>query len=285
MSDKKDILKNLTSIENLQLGMMSGISARVLNYPLQVWKNAAQQSLPLSTNPSVVYRGLTASCLNFGSTTGLMFLLTGFFKKKFARFEKENKLLAQIGAPLCGGLCAGVPCSLMELVMIQQQRFGGSLIGVIPRVVERFGVGTLTRGMTMTISREGLFTVAMLGLTPAIQEEIANRFQLNKDLSLVAASLTASAFATTMTHPLDTMKTCMQGDICERRYSTVSETCNVLVRKNGVVNGLFKGLNWRFLQIAAGFFLVNKIKETIAPIVFGDTLNDLPNLKPIKLEH
>jgi hypothetical protein len=43
--DKKniDILKSLSSVENLALGVMTGIVARPVIYPFQVWKNASQQ--------------------------------------------------------------------------------------------------------------------------------------------------------------------------------------------------------------------------------------------------
>ena len=45
-----------------------------------------------------------------------------------------------------------------ELVMIQQQRHGGSLFHQGGRVVGEFGVTTLFRGLFTSCGREGLFT-------------------------------------------------------------------------------------------------------------------------------
>mmetsp|Transcript_10414 Transcript_10414/g.12651 ORF Transcript_10414/g.12651 Transcript_10414/m.12651 type:complete len:285 (-) Transcript_10414:117-971(-) len=277
-----EILKSLTSSENLSLGMLTGTMARTVNYPLLTWKNASQQSLPISFNPSVVYRGLPASCVNYGATIGMQFLLTGFFSKKLSGFDTESNspsVLTQIGAPLAGGFCAGIPCSILELVMIQQQRFGGSAFQIVPKLVHQFGITSLSRAMAMTVSRESLFTLSMLGLTPAIQYELVNRFHMNKDASLAIGALTSSAFATTVTHPMDTIKTCMQGDMCKKQYTTIMQTANSLVKNHGIVDGLFKGINWRFLQISVGFFMINKLKEVVMPVIFQDKFDKLTQKK------
>ena len=42
--------------------------AKACNYPFLVWKNAAQQGLPMVLNPLLVYRGLPMACLNLGGT-------------------------------------------------------------------------------------------------------------------------------------------------------------------------------------------------------------------------
>ena len=62
-----------------------------------------------------------------------------------------------------------LPCSIWELCMIQQQRFGGSILGTPARFVKEYGTAALTRGVTMTIGREAMFTMSMLGITYASQ--------------------------------------------------------------------------------------------------------------------
>ena len=58
----------------------------------------------------------------------------------------------QVGAGFAGGALSGVVCAPMELVMIQQQRSGGSLLGTAGRVVREHGAGTLFRGASVRAS-------------------------------------------------------------------------------------------------------------------------------------
>ena len=68
-----------------------------------------------------------------------------------------------------------LPCSIWELCMIQQQRFGGSILGTPARFVKEYGTAALTRGVTMTIGREAMFTMSMLGITYASQRSNPGR--------------------------------------------------------------------------------------------------------------
>ena len=63
-------------------------------------------------------------------------------------------------------------------------------------------------------------------------------------------------------------KTCMQGDVARKKYKGIVQTGQLLTQEYGVAQGLFKGLMWRIALIATTFFLVNKIKETVAPVMF-----------------
>jgi solute carrier family 25 carnitine/acylcarnitine transporter 20/29 len=60
----------------------------------------------------------------------------------------------------------------------------------------------------------------------------------------------------------------MQGDVEQKRYSTVTNTGRALVAEKGVVQGLFRGLGWRIALISSTFFLVNKLKGALAPVMF-----------------
>ena len=158
--------------------------------------------------------------------------------------------------------------------MIQQQNFGTSILRTPIQIVNDFGVGGLARGAIMTMGRESLYTMAMLGVTPTIQKELAERFQLEGNLALAAGALSGSFFSATITHPMDTIKTCMQGDLHQQKYTNIRETGMSLAKEYGIAQGLFKGLSWRIGLITTTFFLVNKIKQTMAPIVFPFLLEE-----------
>jgi len=151
--------------------MGAGVMAKLVNYPLLSWKINVQQGLPLAMSPSVIYRGLPMACMNLGGTTAVQFVATGFFQKAIAGGKALTKS-QQISAALMGGLVSGIPCSLWELIMTQQVKFGKSLIETPKALVSTYGVGILGRGLIMTCSRESLFTMCMLGLTPMMRREI-----------------------------------------------------------------------------------------------------------------
>ena len=169
-------------------------------------KNQAQQGLPMPRTPKLIYRGLPMACVNMGGTTAIQFWLTGFFQSLLARGEKPTTQSQLTGAFL-GGLTSGVPNSFYELVMIQQQNGRpGGLFGVPIGLVKEFGVSSLMRGCVMTMGRESLFTMNMLGVTPLIQSTLVEHAGVEKNSALVIGALTGSFVGATLTHPMDTIK-------------------------------------------------------------------------------
>jgi len=266
-------LQRLNARENLALGLLSGCGSKMVNYPLLNWKNCMQQSLPLSFSPKLVYRGLPMAMINFGGTTGVQFSFTAAFQKKIA--GGSNRALTpreEMSGAFLGGFFSGVACSIWELTMIQQQRFGGSLLSAPLNLVQRYGMSSLTRGMVPSMGRESLFSMAMLGICPVLQRELMHRYSLEENTALAAGALTSSVFAATLTHPLDTVKTCMQGDVAQQRYTSMRGTAALIAAEHGVAKGLFKGLSFRIALISTAFFLVNQWKQVLAPVLFPPAL-------------
>jgi len=261
------VLTQLSDVENVLLGMSAGICSKCVNYPLLVWKNAVQQRKPILLNPLKVYRGLPMACLNLGGATAVQFGLAGFFQKLFTNGERQLEASEEITAAFCGGLLSGIPCSLWELVMIRQQNLGGTILGTPVKLVQNFGVTVLGRGMIMTCAREAIFTMGMLGLCPVVQSTLS-RQGYDGNVALAAGALTASFISATITHPCDTTKTCMQGDCEQQTYSNIRNTMRVIHSERGI-GGFFAGLHWRIGLIATTFFLANRFKDALAPIMFS----------------
>ncbi len=260
-------LQRLSGGENCVLGMVTGVMSKSVNYPFLSWKNTVQQGLPISFNPRIVYRGLPMACLNLGGTNAVQFGTTGFFQKALASVGVSADSV-QVGGAFLGGLASGVPCSIWELCMIQQQRFGGSLFGTPKQFVSEYGVSSLARGVTMTCGRESMFTMSMLGITPLIQQRLIDLSGWEKNTALAAGSLTGALLAGVVTHPMDTIKTCMQGDLGQVKYKGILQTGQLLAHEYGVMQGLFKGLVFRISLISTTFFLVNTFKQWTVPLLF-----------------
>lgn len=262
-------LARLAPTQNMTLGMMAGVCGKACNYPFLTWKNATQQGLRISFNPSVVYRGLPMACLNLGGTTAVQFWSTGAFQKVLATNTGKGLSSSQeLQAAALGGLVSGIPCSAWELTMIQQQRFGGSLWSTPVHIARQYGLATLLRGIGPSCGRESIFTLGMLGICPVLQRSLMNEYGLQKETALGGGALAAAFISAVATHPLDTIKTCMQGDVGQNRYGSVTDTARTLIKEHGAAQGLFKGLQWRFALIGTTFFLINYFKGLIAPVVF-----------------
>ena len=50
---------------------------------------------------------------------------------------------------------------------------------------------------------------------------------------------------------MDTIKTCMQGDLGNVKYKGIMQTGSLLAEEYGVVQGLFKGLTFRIALVRA----------------------------------
>ena len=169
MSDPR--LQRLTSAENTAIGLATGaIDVSTTQWVLYC-KNASQQGLPLTMNPRILYRGYTMSLTNMCVLSGLQFPLTAIATGIFTG-GKQRKLSdsEEIGSAFIGGVLSGFICAPMELVMIQQQRYGTSLFSTPGKIIGDAGVGALFgRGLAMSCGREGVFTAGMLGLGPTLR--------------------------------------------------------------------------------------------------------------------
>ena len=280
-------LQNLTGWQNCVLGMAAGAASKSINYPLLVCKNNIQQGVKTSFYPPLLYRGLPMAMVNMGGTTMVQFGSTGMFQKFLHKNVTHDEMKVRLGGAFLGGLASGVPCSVWELVMVQQQRFGGSLVGVPLKIAQEYGARGIFRGLTMTLGRESLFTLAMLGITPTIQSKLSQPnnpivqmlgFQdgLESNSALAIGALLGSFFAAGLSHPMDTIKTCQQGDLAGEKFGSVNETFAVVKAEAGGFRGLFKGLSYRIGLISTTFFLVNTFKDLLVPVMFPQQADLIP---------
>ena len=280
MGDAEQALLKMSPLENAAVDVGAGTIEVIALQPILYWKNATQQGLPLSLNPRMLYRGLSTSVVNMATLTGLQFPLTGAVAKAITGGEERPLGDGEkVGAAFCGGFISGLACGPFELTMIQQQRFGGSTLGTPARIVSEYGAAAIGRGITTTIGREAMFTMSMLGVTPLIQEKLVASSGMEKNAALAAGSLTGALLAGVATHPLDTIKSCMQGDLGREKYDGIVQTGRSLATEYGVVQGLFKGLFWRVALISTTFFLVNTFKQQTVPLLFPHAVQDEPEKK------
>eukprot|EP00729_Bicosta_minor_P006017 gene6017-7995_t len=215
-----DSMQAFSPVENATIGVAAGTIEVTILQPILYFKNAAQQGLPLSMNPRVLYRGLGMSVTN-----------------------------------------------MSELVMIQQQRFGLGILETPSKLVAEAGASSLSRGLVMSCGREGLFCAGYLGMGPAFSRELEEGKGWSPGTAKFVGCVGAGVIAATLSHPMDTIKTCMQGDVQRTNYGTVSETAKTLHAEGGL-GAFFKGWHWRTGRMICAIFIMGQCKDVLSPLFF-----------------
>ena len=280
--DGRGILQRLTDTENLAVGMAAGLIEQLGLQPILYWKHASQQRMPFTMDPRLLYRGTGASCMNMASLTGLQFQLSGVMQK-FIAGDSERALSSTetIAAGFIGGALSGPICCALELTLIQQQRFGGTFIGTPARIVSTYGPSGIMRGFIPSTGREALFTVGCLGLVPVAKRKLHEDAGLSSSVASVVASVGAGLTCAAFSHPLDTLKTCMQGDLERKTYGTMTQTARALYAESGGGFGaFFRGYGWRSTNIILDFMILNALMETLAPVMYAERFCGSPAPPP-----
>jgi hypothetical protein len=163
--------EKLNSVQNGQIGVVAALFEGIILQPTLYWKNARALNLPFTLNPKIIYRGTLASCLNECQLLGFQFSATGFFNKTLSEHDSIHsvQITELVSAAMAGIVSTLLTCPI-ELVMIQQQHFGGSFASTSRKVLSQYGMTAQGgfRGLVPTIGRETISVVGMLGITPIV---------------------------------------------------------------------------------------------------------------------
>jgi len=263
--------KNLTEVENAAMGAFGGW----LDVTLFQWnnyvKNATQQGLPLTTDIRVLYRGYFANVCNNSIGIMFQFAINGALKKMITGDEDRDLYDGEkIGAGFAAGFMSGVVCGPMELAMIQQQRKGGGLPNTAKSLLGG-GPSTAFRGSLMACWREGIYTSGFLGIVPVIRQNLVIAFPdtigSSEGKARTVAAILGGTLCCYLSHPADTIKTCLQGDIERKKFGNARQTTMVL-RGEGGLPALWRGAPWRLVRQIAGCFLLDMVAVQFSPLFF-----------------
>ena len=284
-------------------------------------KNFAQDGRRLPLNPAVWYRGWTAGVLMCVPMTVVQFgaarRLERLFETKCPHADDAsafgtttNQTNANTLSPgarfLAAGLAGGVSglcVQPLDVLMTQQQKFGGSLVDTARRMREmsRADVNAnvnvnenktrrwwracspFTRGVRLVVAREAFYSCGYLGAVPLLREA-------RPDLPFAACAIACGMGAAVLTQPLDTVKTVMQSNLTRQTgaargvpeipKSTGGEgaaklgglgyrdTAAALVREGGVLS-LWRGLAPRGARVVGATLILSLVNERAGEAVAG----------------
>ena len=266
-AEAEQALMKMNATETTIIGAAAGTIEVIALQPILYCKNATQQGLPLTLNPRLLYRGLTMSVINMATLTGLQFPLTGAVSKAITGgVDRKLGDGEKIAAAFAGGFLSGFACGPFELTMIQQQRFGGSLLATPARLVSAFGPTAMGRGLFMSCGREAVYTAGVLGTCPVFTAQLEERGWSNSSAK-VAGAIGAGVLSASLSHPMDTIKTCVQGDMERKTYTTNMGTFKTLMSEAGFQR-FFSGWSFRTGRMILAIGIMNECKLQLSPLLF-----------------
>jgi hypothetical protein len=254
-------MTDVSWVREFTVGTVAAFVEAIILQPTLYWKNARAQRLPFTIDPRVIYRGTGAAILNECGQMGLQYMTTNIILKALTRPDAEDQIMSNNSLEVFSALNSGAICALfanpVELVMIQQQKYGGSAIVTIQRCLLA-KPSNFFRGFIACCARDGMYVGSMFGFTPMITKEIKKSGEMSPLMASLAASLMGGVLGSMPTISLDLVKTCMQGDLAREEYKTMSQTFGVLYKQGGIQR-MFAGGLWRFINITGTIFVANEV--------------------------
>ncbi len=202
---------------------------------------------------------------------GFQFGFSSYFHQLFKcqKFLTNSPELSAIIAAALGGGFTAVFASPIELIMIQQQLHGGSLVSVVSNIARTYGFNQhgILRGLVANIYRDSVYVSGMLGITPIIQNALLDEFDLSRAHASFYASMIGGMIAAIPSHPFDVIKTCMQGDLEKKKYSSFSNTAS-LIWSQFQLRGLYKGCMWRTINVLGTVYVANECRNILPNVLF-----------------
>jgi hypothetical protein len=259
----------LSKGQNAAVGTLAGVADITCIQWAYYMKNARQQGVPLTFNPFVLYRGYGANCINIATGTCFQFALNGVIESALM-MNGDRKLtpVEQIGSGFAAGFASGIVASPCELLMTQQQLRGSSIFSTTYSLLAG-GPKYLSRGLVPTCFREGIFAAAYLGLAPVIRMKLGEAAPgANKEALRVVAAVGGAAACGVLSHPFDTVKTCMQGDVKQATYGSMRQSFKTIMDGGGI-SALYRGIEFRFVRQVWQVWVLDLMREKLAKAMFA----------------
>ena len=176
----------------------------------------------------------------------------------------------KIGAGVTAGALSGVVCGPIELIMIQQQAKGGGLLETAIKMAQA-GPSTFFRGTLAMMAREGIYAGSFLGMMPVMREQFRQTYPdsigKTEDSARFSAAFLCAPIGGMLSHPPDTVKTCMQGDIEGLKFKGYGATANAVIKERGM-SALWAGYPWRCFRQLVALVMFDKIQSELVPKLF-----------------
>lgn len=249
--------------------------------PTVYWKAEMQQgrfNLRRAVNPRFAYRGTAIAATSIAPITAIQFSVNGACMSALSDFQPVTA--SMLSSVMAGVVSAAVqsPCQLVE---INQQKHGGNVLSIPRRVIDTHGLAGMWRGWSMTTAREAIFCCSYFSSAPLLSKAVRERSSLGEGSSAGVGAVLAGTVGAVLTHPADTFKTRLQGDLFPDS-ATGRLPINVSLRAAaadmvatsggstvGAISKCYAGFSPRLLRIACCTFIYGRLNDIFSTAVAG----------------
>lgn len=178
--------------------------------------------------------------------------------------DKPNFTEKLLAGSLSGGLAAGVtsPIELLK-TRLQSRSDNVGVIEIIRTITKEHGIVGLWKGCVPSLLRSSLLTASQCGVYDESKRIITRHIQMEEGVKLhVLASLLSGLVTTTITNPLDVIKTRM----FVGRSQTIASCIRDVYHTHGV-RGFMIGWNASYIRVGPQTMLIFVMAEWLRKIV------------------
>jgi len=265
--------RQLSSADHAVIGALVGSIEMSIMKPAVFWKSELQQgrfSISRAVNPAYCYRGLPVAVCSIAPVTCIQFVANNVALRRFGA-ESTASDSQRLAAGVLSGFASALAQSPMQLVEINQQNHGFSMVATARRVVEAHGFRGLYAGYPMTAIREGIFVTSYMAAAPLLRKRLQERHpHLSEGMAVAASAIVAGGVGAALSHPADTLKTRLQGGLfpwglagapARPQDNTVMQKLAQMRATNSLWPQLYAGFVPRLFRIVCCTFIYGSLKE------------------------
>ena len=197
-------------------GALTGSTEVCIMQPIQFFKTELQQNrftLTRALQPKYLYRGTLIASTTIAPVVAIQFSVNGACLSAFPALTETQRKKNTYFSGITAGVVSAVIQSPSQLIEVNQQKHGGTIQSIFLRIYRTHGLKTMYRGFSMTATREGFFSMSYLANAPLVTHHIQTSTSCNSNAATLLGSIIAGSMAAIVTHPADTLKTKIQGDL------------------------------------------------------------------------
>lgn len=231
---------------NLFIGFAVGTTDAYINHPLWVLKTRQQLRQPFTLNPLVLYRGVFTHAMSSVPMDMLQVSISRIAMERFFADDMSYTKKRLISGCI-GGTAAAFISTPVELCMTRQQQ----QLDPIATLKK-----TPFKGWVATAARDSLFCLGFFSAVPLLTTFFEKQGS-PPPLATISAGLAAGVMTAVVSHPIDTIKTAVQGSL---KHLSYAKACVDILKTDGPL-GFVTGLPLRTARVASGILVLGSMND------------------------
>jgi len=254
----------LSPFENMMLGIFGGCLETVVHMPLLTWKISKQGGRPLPRTILGWYRGVVVQASSVAPITAFQVVTNGFIESLVTQNKRPVTNNEKLFTSAAAGFCSAIIYSPVDLVTIQQQARSKAMGATFSEITSEFGFFILRRGIISCGLRECVYACGYLGMAPVFTDFFKRKSTENRPEFYYAlcGAISAGILSAYITHPIDTIKTVIQGDISGAKYRGILD-CGRDLYATGGIRTFYRGAVPRCVRTMGAFFILSFCREKL----------------------